>query len=57
MKMKKTDLENFIASELEEKPFEDILEDFDLDPVAVFVLLYQNVMINEDTLESKFSDY
>ncbi len=48
--MKKQNIERFIIDELEEKSFEEILEVFDLDPVDVFVLLYDQGLIDEELL-------
>lgn len=55
--MKKTEIEDFISLELEEKTFETVLEDYDLTPVEVFWLLYQNGLISDEVLESKFNAY
>lgn len=50
--MKKNDIERYITEELEEKSFEEILEIFDLDPVEVFVGLFEQGLIDEELLIS-----
>jgi len=49
--MNKRELEDFVSLALEEKSFEDVLEIFDLTPQEVFVLLYNNGMIDDEILE------
>jgi 3-oxoacyl-[acyl-carrier-protein] synthase III len=49
--MNKRELEDFVTLELQEKSFEDVLESFDLTPQEVFVLLYNNGMIDDEILE------
>jgi hypothetical protein len=53
--MTKNDLEDFLALELEERSFEDILADYDLSPSEVFVLLYDNGLIDDEILEGRVS--
>jgi hypothetical protein len=50
--MKKTDLEDYVASELENKSFEELLEAYDLSPYEVFWFLYRNGLIDEELLEA-----
>lgn len=55
--MKKTEIEDFISLELEVKSFETILEEYDLTPVEVFWLLYQQGLIDDEILEGNFDAY
>lgn len=55
--MKKNDLLDFLALELEERSFEEILEDYDLSPYEVFQMLYQNGMLDDEILEARFNAY
>lgn len=55
--MKKNELEDFVALELEERSFEDVLADYDLSPHEVFVLLYNNGLIDDEILEGRFNAY
>lgn len=55
--MRKTEIEDFLSNELEEKDFEAILEDYDLTPTEVFWLLYQQGLIDEEILEGRFNAY
>ena len=50
--MKKTDLEDYVAYELENKSLEELLEIYDLSPFEVFWNLYQNGLIDEELLEA-----
>lgn len=51
--MKKNEIEDIVSLELEEKTFEDILEDFDLTPQEVMWLLYNQGLIDDEILEGK----
>jgi hypothetical protein len=51
-KMKKNELEDIISNLLEDNSFEDVLEKFDLTPTEVFVLLYNQGLIDEEVLKS-----
>lgn len=55
--MKKTELEDFLALQLEDRSFDEILEDYDLDPYTVFWNLYQAGFIDEEILESRNNAY
>lgn len=50
--MKKTDMEDYVLTELETKTFEELLEEYDLSPHQVFLILYQNGMIDDELLEA-----
>lgn len=47
----KIQLENIVSSELENRTFEELLEDFDLTPEEVFCFLYQSGLIDDEILE------
>jgi len=49
--MKKNELEDIIANLLENNTFEEVLEKFDLTPEEVFVMLYNQGMIDEEILK------
>jgi len=51
---KQRKIEKAIYDELNERSFEDILEDFDLDPSEVFYLLYTQGHIDEELLEKLY---
>jgi len=55
MRTKKT-IEDWLETELEEKDFETVLEDFDLDPYTVFWMLFQQGMIDEDLIEMRIDE-
>ena len=55
--MNKKSIEDYIGIELEERSFEEILEDYDLSPFEVFWLLYQNGLIDDEILETRFDAY
>lgn len=55
--MTKTEIEDFVSKELEERDLETILEDYDLTPTEVFWLLYQQGLIDDEILEAKFDAY
>lgn len=55
--MNKKELQDYISLALEDNSFEEILEAFDLDPSEVFVMLYNNGMIDDLILESRFHSY
>lgn len=44
-------IEDVITRQLKEKSFEEILEDFDLDPVEVFWMLFKQGFIDQEHLE------
>lgn len=48
--MKKVEIEDFVEMMLEDESFEDLLARFDLDPGEVFVALFENGLIDEETL-------
>lgn len=55
--MNEYSLKKFIDDELEDgATFEDILEQFNLSPSDVFVILFENGHIDEDLLESYILD-
>lgn len=55
--MNQKKIEDFISIQLEDRTFEEILEDYDLSPAEVFWLLFQNGQIDEDILESQYESY
>lgn len=55
--MTKNELEDFLALELEERNFEEILEDYDLSPSEVFNILYLNGLLDDEILEARFNAY
>lgn len=44
-------VEDIISRQLEERTFDDILEDFDLDPVEIFWMLFKNGHIDHELFE------
>lgn len=55
--MNEYNLKRFIDDELNDGvSFEEILEEFDLDPAEVFCFLFDNGMIDEDRLHSYLLD-
>jgi hypothetical protein len=55
--MKKTIIEDVISLALEDMSFEDILQEFDITPVEVFVMLYNAGKIDEEILEGFSGTY
>lgn len=55
--MKKNEIEDFMALELENRSLEDILEDYDLTPSEVFWKLYQSGLIDDEILEGRYNAY
>lgn len=49
--MNKTQIVDIVSSELENKTFEELLEDFDLTPEEVFWFLYQSGLVDDEILE------
>ena len=47
----KTKTEEFVELYLENGTFEELLEEFDLTPIEVFVVLLENGLIDEELLE------
>ena len=47
----KTKTEEFVELYLENGTFEELLEEFDLTPIEVFVVLLENGWIDEELLE------
>ena len=47
----KTKTEEFVELNLENGTFEELLEEFDLTPIEVFVVLLENGLIDEELLE------
>ena len=50
--MTKNELEDFVTDQLKESSFEQILEIFDLTPQEVFILLFDDGLIDEDIVKS-----
>lgn len=50
-KMNDRELEKFVHLQLQEKDFDELLEEFDLSCEDVFILLYKQGMISDDTLD------
>jgi len=50
----KTDLEDIFSEALEEKSLEDILEDFDVTPLEVLMILYEHGHIDDEILEVNY---
>jgi hypothetical protein len=50
--MRITQLEKILSSQLEQETFEEFLENFDLSPWDVFLLAYEEGLINEELLKS-----
>jgi hypothetical protein len=46
-------LERVIITQLEDKTLEEFLEEFDLSPLDVVVILYEEGMLDEELLERK----
>lgn len=46
-------LRDYISRELEERSFEDILEDYDLTPEEAFINLFTNGLIDPELLEHR----
>ena len=46
-------LERIIASQLEDQTLEEFLEEFDLTPLDVVVILYEEGMLDDELLERK----
>lgn len=44
-------IEDVISRQLEDKSFEEVLADFDLDPVEVFWTLFKLGMIDQELME------
>lgn len=56
-KMNETQVINYVTEELEERTFEEILEDHDLTPVDVFIMLFNLGHISEEVLEEQMRIY
>jgi hypothetical protein len=50
--MNEKQIEDYISNELEEKSFEEILEEHDLSPSDVFIILFNNGHIDTELLEN-----
>ena len=50
MKIRITQLERILSEQLEEYTFEEFLENFDLSPWDVFLLAFEEGLINEELL-------
>lgn len=50
--MTKNELEDWLAIELEERDFTDILEDFDLDPYTVLWNLFSQGLVDEEIIKA-----
>ncbi len=50
-------IEDAISRQLEDRSFEEILEDFDLTPQEVFWRLFQSGMIDQELLENMYELY
>lgn len=48
-------LEKVIKDQLEDQTLEEFLEEFDLTPLDVVVILYEEGMLDEELLERKLS--
>ena len=46
-------LEKVITDQLEDQTLEEFLEEFDLTPLDVIILLYEEGMLDDDLLERK----
>lgn len=55
--MNKTQIEDLVSYELQDRTLEEILEDFDLSPTDVFWSLYNQGLIDDEILESLYSQY
>ncbi len=49
--MMKTEIEDFILNELQERSMEEILEFFDIDPLDVFTMLFDQGLIDEELFD------
>jgi len=50
-------IEDAVSRQLEDRSFEEILEDFDLTPQEVFWRLFQSGMIDQELLENMYELY
>lgn len=55
--MNKIQIEDAISAELQNRPFEEILEDFDLSPTDVFWALYCQGLIDDEILDKLYGSY
>ena len=55
--MNKTQIEDFLSDELQERPFEEILEDFDITPSDAFIALYNQGLIDDEILDKLYGSY
>lgn len=46
-------LRDYVSMELEDRNFEDILEDYDLSAEEVFIILFNNGLIDEEIFLAK----
>lgn len=53
----KRTIEDYVSNELEDKTFDELLEEYDLSPGEVFWLLFTQGQIDEVILTARFDDY
>jgi uncharacterized protein (DUF433 family) len=53
----KTLIEDVISRQLEDRTFEEVLEDFDLTPEEVFWVLFTNGLIDQELFGSIYDSY
>jgi uncharacterized protein (DUF433 family) len=55
--LNKNQIEDAISTELQNRPFEEILEDFDLTPTDVMWALYCQGLIDDELLDTLYGSY
>lgn len=55
--MKKNEIEDFLALELENRTLEEVLEDYDITPSEIFWLAYNSGLIDDEILEGRYNAY
>lgn len=55
--MNKTQIEDLVSFELQDRTLEEILEDFDLSATDAFWALYNQGLIDDEILDSLYSQY